>query len=74
MSRCCEAQGCAKAVAHIKSAVVLGEKSLGRETLHEALNQLMQKNLQLFFSRRRYGSKKGMANDQVIYAVEKKAV
>ena len=60
--------------AHVKSAFVLGEKALGREAFHEALNQLMQEDLQLFFSRRRYRSKDGMAINQVIYAVEKKAV
>lgn len=60
--------------AHVKSAIVLGEKSLGRETFHEALNQMMQENLQLLFGRRRYGSKDRNAIDQVVDAVEKKAV
>ena len=37
------------AVAQVKSAFVFGEKILGREAFHDALNQLMQKDLQLFF-------------------------
>ena len=60
--------------AQVKRAFVTGEKTLDSEAFHEALNQLMQEDLQLLFSRRRYRSKNGMAINQVIYAVEKKAV
>jgi len=34
--------------AHVKRAIILGEKTLGREAFHEALKQLMQENLLLF--------------------------